>query len=629
MKNVFSFLLMALAFASYAQQNHNSNSRLSFEPALEPFYHGVASGDPLSDRVIIWTRVTTQTSGSVTVNWQMATDTAMQNIVNSGTTSTNVTKDFTVKVDVTGLQPSTYYYYQFEHDGKKSLIGRTKTAPTGDNDYLRFAIMSCNNYQNGYFNAFKHAAERNDLDAIIHLGDYIYEYAASSTPGAPGRTHEPQNEIITLDDYRGRYSHYRLDPDFRALHQQYPFICVWDDHESANNSWVDGAENHTPGTEGDWQDRKMFAAQANYEWLPSRIDPNNPLMIYRKLEFGDLLDLFMLETRLLERSEPLSGFLVNSNEPELWDPNRTMLGQTQKQWFENNLSNSSARWKVAGQQVMFTSLTIPPIPLLFPNEQIINPDQWNGYAYERQQIYNFVKNNNIENFVVLTGDIHTSWANDLPDSNYNVSTGANSRGVEFVATSITSSNSSFNVPSTLISQLESANPHIKYYELTKHGYIVLDVSKDKIQGDYYHISTITDRNFSMNVAASWYSNTGENFLRQASAPANSPVNPNNAPLAPTTLSTSVKDYNDVVIVGTFPNPFSDEFVVQFYAEKMAKAYLKLIDIAGKIVYSETYPETTKGINYVKVKTQNLKPGNYILMMQSGNDTYQRNVLKVN
>ncbi len=628
MKRLFTTAFL-FSFLFAFSQDYKSSSRLSFDPALEPFYHGVASGDPLPDAVIIWTRVTTAAPGNLSVQWEMATDTTFQTIIASGTETTDESRDHTVKIDVTGLSPAQYYFYRFEYDGKKSITGRTKTAPVGDNDYLRFAVVSCNNYQNGYFNAFKHLAERNDLDAILHLGDYIYEGGVTGTPGVPGRLHEPPHETITLEDYRGRYSHYRLDPHLRALHQQYPFICAWDDHETANNSWRDGAQNHTEGAEGLWADRKLFGAQANYEWLPNRIDESEPLMIYRKLTFGNLADLHMLETRLLERSEPLSGQFVPLNDPQLWDSTRTMLGTTQMQWWQQNMLNSQARWQIIGQQVMFTALNLPVIPLLVPQPSTANPDQWNGYAYERQQIYNFVKNNNIQNFVVLTGDIHSSWAADLPDTNYNATTGANSRGVEFVTTSITSSNTAFAIiPSSLYPAIEQENLHIKYYDLFNHGYLILDITKDRTQSDYYFVSTIQERDFTTYVGGSWFCNNGESFLRQASAPANSPVNSDNVPLAPMVYPTSVNEHSDIVIVSSFPNPFTDHFIVQFYSEKANKAELRLTDLAGKTILTETYPVANVGINYVKIDAQSLPPGNYILWMTSGNDSFRRNVVKV-
>jgi len=219
---------------------------LPFDPALRPFYHGVASGDPLSDRVILWTRITPDVDGPAQVSWIIAKDPSCTQIVNSGIVTTSQEKDYTVKIDATGLEANAYYYYRFTHQGKNSLIGRTKTAPNTSVNSLRFAIASCANYQQGYFNAYAHLAERNDLDAILFLGDYIYEYPAKGYGYSEkvGREHIPEQETVTLNDYRIRYSFYRLDPDLRRVHQVHPFIGIWDDHETANDSWPGGANTY-------------------------------------------------------------------------------------------------------------------------------------------------------------------------------------------------------------------------------------------------------------------------------------------------------------------------------------------------------------------------------------------------
>ena len=261
-------LLFLVTFSAVSQKERNILKTIH-----APFYHGVASGDPLHDRVIIWTRVTPDeiNNDSIRVNWRIATDTMIFDVVNSGYFYTKQERDYTVKVDVTGLNPSTCYYYDFEVDGKFSVPGRAITADLGDNENVRFAVVSCSNYEYGYFNVYSALAERNDVNAVLHLGDYIYEYATGGySANIANRSHEPAHEIVTLDDYRLRYSHYHLDTDLQRIHQQYPFICVWDDHESANDSWLDGAENHDPATQGNWIDRKNNAKKAYFEWLPIR-----------------------------------------------------------------------------------------------------------------------------------------------------------------------------------------------------------------------------------------------------------------------------------------------------------------------------------------------------------------------
>src|ERR1043165_3738907 len=270
-KFILAVLLLAAISISAQTQDHLSPSRSTLDGTLAPFYHGVASGDPFSDRVIIWTRITS-TNNSESIDWQIATDTTFGTIINSGTVTTDASKDYTVKVDVTGLQENTWYYYRFKNNGTYSIIGRTRTMPTGNVADLRFAVVACSNYQSGYFNASRDIANKNDVDAVIHLGDYYYEYGPDDfDPGIDSsRIQEPFKEVWTLSEYRLRHSFYKLDPDLRVVHQQYPFITVWDDHETANDSWKGGAENHTDSVEGYWHDREEDSHQAYFEWMPIR-----------------------------------------------------------------------------------------------------------------------------------------------------------------------------------------------------------------------------------------------------------------------------------------------------------------------------------------------------------------------
>lgn len=362
MKKLLPLALFLAVFMGYAQAQTDPgdySTRSSMHPGLAPFYHGVASGDPLSDRVILWTRITLDAPvDPVTVSWVIATDTNLVNVVNSGTATTGVAKDYTVKVDATGLQPDTWYYYAFTHNNKRSLIGRTRTLPTGNNvDSLRIGVVSCQDYENGFYNAYNHLAKRNDIDAIFHLGDFIYEYGAGSSIG---RDHEPATEIISLSDYRIRHSQYKLDDDLRAAMQQYPFICIWDDHETANDAYKDGADNHTEGVEGAYVDRKAHSTQAYSEWMPIRMpDPSNNVKIYRRFVWGDLMETHFLESRLLARDEQISGTgTVSVNDPAVNDTNRRLLGVEQMDWLKNGLSNSAARWQIIAQQVMMAPLLI-------------------------------------------------------------------------------------------------------------------------------------------------------------------------------------------------------------------------------------------------------------------------------
>ncbi len=519
-----------------------------YDPELKPFYHGVASGDPLSDRVIIWTRVTPDhdmpIDAPIDVRWQVATDPFMTNVVKSGSFTTDSSRDYTVKVDVTGLEPDTVYYYCFSVPGANSVVGRTKTLPTGDVDRVRLAVLTGSNYQWGYFSGYAALAERNDIDAVIHTGDYIYEYPSGvyGHPDLENRDHFPDRELITIEDYRERYSQYRLDPDLRRLHQQFPMIAQWDDHEHANDCWKDGAENHDPATEGDWQQRVEASVQAYYEWMPIRkFDPSD-FNIYRSFSFGNLLDLFVTESRIVGRDEPIAakGNTGTIDENELYDPSRTMLGQDQFNWLVTGLTNSSATWKIISTSVMMSQI--------FLHDQYGNMDSWDGYPVERERIYGAVTQAGVTNFGTISGDFHTSFASELvPMSAYMdyISSGQGEVGFEFTTPSITSANfnelTSFTLPDgTVISPLAmrlperhpitlqveqaamNANRHMKYMNIDQHGYMLVDFTPDRAQAEWYYVNSLLSPGAEANFAAAWYVNSGSPELHQASAPLQEP-----------------------------------------------------------------------------------------------------------
>lgn len=612
----FSYVLFISSHAvAQQQQGPLSPDRILINYSMYPFYHGVASGDPLTDRVILWTRVTPDTVvGTVAVKWEMALDTFFTTVVASGNTSTSATKDFTVKVDASGLQANTYYYYRFEALGIKSMMGRTKTLPAGGVDTLRFAVVSCQNFDAGYYNAYKEIGKRNDIDAVIHLGDYIYE--GGGTAFTPDRNHSPGHEILSLMDYRMRHSQYRLDPDLRYAHQQYPFICVWDDHEIANDAWRDGAENHDPQTEGNWNDRKYAATRTYMEWMPIRLpDLSDSMRIFRSFDYGNLVKLVMLDTRHYDRDQQSSS--TNN------DSSRTMLGSLQYQWLKDELSQSSQSWTLLGQQVMFAPLKVFNIP--------VNQDQWDGYPAERKRVQDHIMNNNIENVVVLTGDIHTSWGNDVPyNSSYDPQTGANSVCVEYVTTSITSANSPLPVSQAII---QAANNHVKFVDLDKHGYVLLDVNSQRTQGDWYFVNTVTDTAYAQNWEQGWFCNAGERFLRKANAPAppSSIVKQPQAPLVTGTeiAASSNHPYRDeLTIFAAFPNPFTDNVVLEYHVQKSREIAILLSDLEGRTVRTLNLGRRDKGLYVIKIETADLPAGNYILSMQSDGVVTSKQLLKV-
>jgi len=511
------------------------------DESLAPFVHGVASGDPTATAVILWTRVTTDHPGSVTVTWRVARDVAMADVVATGAAVAQAAGDHTVKVEVTGLEPGQWYFYEFEALGRRSLVGRTKTAPAAGQSaaQLRFGVVSCSNYQGGFFNAYALVARREDLDAVIHTGDYIYEYG-NDNPYGPGgggelvapRPHQPPHEMVALADYRVRHAHYRLDPDLRRLHQLFPVIATWDDHESTDNSWRDGASNHDPATEGDWGIRKAAARQAYAEWMPIRGD--DPAVIYRSLPYGDLADIVMLDTRL-ERDEQvgtLGGTIIS---PEISDPDRRMISDAQRDFLFTRLSGSTARWRIIGQQVVLgqwnagglPDLDTPDSPkLLRDGGNALNPDAWDGYTAERDRLFGHLMDNEIGNVVVLTGDVHSSWAIDLtPDpynpTVYNPITGEGALGVEFVAPAVTSASLAESSGPELAALIEADmlldNPQVKYVDLMEHGYIVLDVTAERVQSDWFYVDTVLAPSETEVLGASWMVEDGANHLVEAGA----------------------------------------------------------------------------------------------------------------
>jgi alkaline phosphatase D len=485
------------------------------------FQHGVASGDPLPDGVILWTRLSPASDKPLDVAWEIASEATFDAVVASGAVPTSDERDFTVKVDARGLQPGQSYFYRFRAREQTSPVGRTRTAPTGPTARARFGVASCSSYAQGYFHAYRALAARADLDAIIHLGDYIYESGPGQFGGA--RAIEPPREATTLADYRTRHAQYKRDPDLQEVHRQHPFICIWDDHETADNSWRDGALNHQPG-EGSWAARKTAAEQAYAEWMPIR-DQDDPGRIWRKLAWGDLADLVLLDTRLWARTATTPG-IVGVNPVEV--AGATLLGEDQATWLEEQIRTSTARWKLIGQQVMVANLILSP-------GMIINLDQWHGYPASRRRLLDFLKTSGPSNVVVLTGDLHTSWANELvldpgDPAQYDRTTGQGAVAVEFVTPGITSPG----LPPTLLGVVDQArpfNPHLRWFDLLRQGYLVLDVIPERVQAAWFLYEDIKlPQPSPERFAAAWAVKTGSLRLEEEGAPAAAPDTA--PPLAP-------------------------------------------------------------------------------------------------
>jgi alkaline phosphatase D len=517
------------------------------------FRHGVASGDPLKDRVILWTRITPKHNVSVPVECAVATDPNMRRVVARYRGTTGSERDFTVKFDAYGLKPDQTYYYQFIAMREASPIGRTRTLPQRT-DRVRFALASCSNWPAGFFAAYGHLAKKHDIDAVLHVGDYIYEYANEQYGnGTPlGRVPAPNKEIVSLNDYRTRYAQYRTDVHLQAAHRQHPWIVVWDDHEIANDAWSGGAENHNPG-EGDWQARKRSATRAWYEWLPVR-DPQRfwdaPGRIYRSFQFGDLVTLDMLDTRNAGREQQIPG-LIDLNTLNLVplegtpeqvfaeisrrvagynNPERQLLGKEQEKWLAQQLLEPSSRrtkWHVLGQQVMMGQLSVSNAAL--PGIRLpLNTDQWDGYAGARERLLQFIQANGIKNVIVLTGDIHSSWANDIARNPYaaGYNPSKDSLAVEFVCPGISSP--FFTDPNPQIVKgfecvARATNPHTRFVDLEKNGYVVIDIDRTRARSEWYHLDNVLNPDSTEMMTAAVQVDAGRNYITKVEDSTGVPV----------------------------------------------------------------------------------------------------------
>jgi len=513
------------------------------------FLHGVASGDPLNNALIIWTRVSVTKATlalRAIVGWELATDAAFSNVIRRGTETTDKSRDFTLKIDVQELTPNTEYFYRFIGLDSYSPVGRAKTLPVGNIDQIKMVVVSCSNYPAGYFNAYSDAAKQDKLDVVLHLGDYIYEYPmggyATEKAEKIGRQLAPDNsgEIITLSGYRKRYAIYRTDKGLQTLHAAAPFIAVWDDHEVTNDTYKEGAENHNEG-EGNFFKRRAAAIQAYYEWLPIRpsMGEQNP-QIYRSFDFGNLLSLHMLDTRVIARDKQLAysdyrdkttkKMNVSQFVKDLNSPKRQLLGNKQLSWLTSAMANSTAKWQVLGQQVLMTKMWMPTEMFsqsdrskslsvlaelaaikqdVLANKEVsaeqlarvntlmpYNLDAWDGYPAEREALYKSVLELD-KKLVVVAGDTHNAWYGMLKDAK------GNSVGAEFATPGVTSPGMEkyFSLNSKTAVQMAGALSllinDLEYCDLSQRGYMLLTLTNEQVNAEWRYVDNIESPSYNI------------------------------------------------------------------------------------------------------------------------------------
>lgn len=633
------------------------------EDRLRPFYHGVASGDPLTDRVIIWTRATPQPGDTaVMVDYAVATDTSFSTTVARGSVRATSERDFTVKIDVTGLRPATTYYYVFSAYNRSSLIGRTRTLTEGNQEQVRLAIVSCSNYPTGYFNVYAAIARRNDLDGVLHLGDYIYEYDADSasyggTTGITlGRSHEPANEIITLSDYRVRYSQYRLDADLRRLHQQHPMMHVWDDHESANDAYENGAENHQPN-EGSWEVRKAVSKRVCYEWMPTRESPDS--VLYRRFRLGDMADLFMLDTRLDGRDIQVQGVgsdASQASKDSLNDPARKIMSERQFNWLVDGLSTSTTTWRVLGNQVMFTPVDVNPIDTnyLFASigpffSLILRPqlptlqstfeiafrgDVWTNYPAQRNMLLQRLMENNVRNLVITTGDFHCAFAFDYPiKPPYSPAT----LPVEMITPSISAPNFDETLSSvtllrsivpaligTVDTTLRELNKHLKWHDIVNHGYEILDLTSARAQCDWYFVDSILVRPSRERWIRGFATLRDQSTLKPTASPAPAKAQQEvPAPLDPPSSILSVSDAppSCITLLGYGPLPTQTVLSISYVVAQPSLVQYTITDLRGTTIHTAA-SMLEHGMRSVVIDMSTFPQGVYTVTFSSSCGTQQ-------
>ncbi|QDV72635.1 alkaline phosphatase D family protein [Botrimarina mediterranea] len=469
-----------------------------------PFTLGVASGDPLATSVLLWTRLAPrplEAGGGmdplpIAVKWEVAEDEQFKKVVSRGREMATPQLGHSVHAVAEGLRPDRWYYYRFTAGGAESPVGRTRTTPKkfASPDGFRFAFASCQHYESGHYAAYRHMAEQ-DLDMVVHLGDYIYEGKAKKG----GVREHVGNEIESLDDYRRRHALYRSDALLQAMHAQCPWMVTWDDHEFDNN-YAASVSEKLEVDPVDFLVRRANAYQAYYEAMPLRPRslPKGPnLRLYRKVRIGDLAEMFVLDTRQYRCDQP-QGDGKHAIDATCLAANQSMLGAEQLEWLEASLLTSSSRWNILAQQVMMGAVDRAG------NDEGYSMDQWSGYLGERNRLMSFLAERRVANPVVLTGDIHSNWVNDLHANDLDEKSPI--VATEFVGTSISSGG---NGPKkTDLSKLQAKNPNVKFHDRQR-GYVACELTHDNWTSRYYTVDDVTKSDSRVDELATFVVESGQ------------------------------------------------------------------------------------------------------------------------
>ena len=594
MRSLLLSLLILTALGTQAQITLPAN--MFGDSTHAPYLWGVASGDPVSDGIVLWTKV--DGSGTQSGSWELASDDSFNTIVQSGNYSTDDSKDQTVLIEVSGLDPGQFYWYRFlDGNSNSSVEGRTKTAPAAGQQNVRFAVASCSSVYSAFFNAYARIGERDDIDCVIHLGDYIYDFVDTDEQV---RVPDPfPTEPTNLSEWRDRHEYYLLDPDLRLARQMHPWIVIWDNHD------IDKSDPF----------KFLETVTAFREYVPMRVvDPNDEARIYRSFQFGDLIDLMVLDYEQYYHDDTIGNEM-------------SAIGTAQRTWLLDQLSNSNSQWRIIGNQKMMGEFSVIGLPSQIPfgDGPVADSSAWDGHNQERTTILNHLMQNNIDNTVVLSGDIHMSFADDLPPDygNYNSNNGSGSAAVEFIPTSISRGNfdeAGFGGFLATLAQaaISLANDHHVYSELESHGYGILDVRPERT------------------VAEFWYSDktpivTTETFARGYQVLDGDNHWDRNALSTPTVYSPAVGLASPQPLANNltlFPQPAQDQLNIRFRLDKSQSVTLKILEAgSGKLVLTREMGRISDKAwtNYI-LNTQNLASGVYLLQLQGETGTSSKKVL---